>query len=467
MNRTEYDVAVVGARCAGAALGAFLARSGARVLLVDRDPLPSDQVLSTHTIHPPGMDVLDALGVGDAVRARAPVSRTVRLARAEAFADARFPEGRDECCPRRERLDGLLQEAAVAAGAELRDRTRVTDVLLENGRAAGLRLSGPDGAESIRAGLVVGADGRRSTVAERVGAEEYLAYDAPRAMYWAYWAAPPAWRTGAYPFDMYLAHRDRHIRVVFQTDDDRLLIGALPPVEEGRTWKDDPLGRLRSSLALDPVTESLVRGREPEGKVRGTVSERYFFRRAAGPGWALVGDAGHHKDFVIGDGITEALVQARSLSRAVAAGGDRALVRWWRARDVDALPRYCWGRDEGAPGGPGIFMPMVLGKVARSPALRMRMSGLPDRRFTPYDVLPAPVILSCALGALVRGRLGVVPEILAQGRRAREFGRMLRERKRLLAEAERAGPERAGPENTAVPGRATGSSSGPPANRSG
>lgn len=53
MARQRFDVVVVGARCAGAALAMFLARSGVKVLLIDKNPLPSDQVLSTHTIHPP------------------------------------------------------------------------------------------------------------------------------------------------------------------------------------------------------------------------------------------------------------------------------------------------------------------------------------------------------------------------------------------------------------------------------
>lgn len=136
-----------------------------------------------------------------------------------------------------------------------------------------------------------------------------------------------------HPFDMYLAHRDRHIRVVFQTDHGQLLIGSLPPVEEARMWSGDPLASLRDSLHADPITAGLVGDREPMTEVRGTLKERYFFRRAAGDGWALVGDTGHHKDFVIGDGITEALLQARSLARAIGAGtGSRAARARSRAR---------------------------------------------------------------------------------------------------------------------------------------
>ena len=62
-------------------------RAGASVLLLDKDRLPSDQILSTHTIHPPGMDVLDDVGVGDAVRAVAPPTHIVRLRKNDAFVD--------------------------------------------------------------------------------------------------------------------------------------------------------------------------------------------------------------------------------------------------------------------------------------------------------------------------------------------------------------------------------------------
>lgn len=422
---------IVGARCAGAALGTFLARSGARVLLLDRDALPSDQVLSTHTIHPPGVDILDELGVGDAVREVTPVTRIVRLRKAGAWADLTLPEGRDELCPRRERLDGLLQDAAVTAGAELRDRTKVTRVLFDGGRAVGVEARHGDRDETIYARLVVGADGRRSLVADEVGAEEYLDYDAPRAMYWAYWNAPEAWTSAEYPFGMYLAHVGRYVRAIFQTDHGQLLIGSLPPVEEAQAWKRDPQASLLDNLARDQFIRPLIDGRAPDSSVRGTVKERFFFRRAAGPGWALVGDAGHHKDFVVGDGITEALIQAKNLASAVGAG-DAAMERWWRERDVRALSGYFWGRDEGSLDPPMAIEEAVVRRVARSRRLKTLMTRLPEHQCTPYDAVPPSVILPSLLGLLLRGRFGVLREVGLQGRRAKEYRRTLEERERLL-----------------------------------
>ncbi len=238
---SRHDVVIVGARCAGATLATFLARGGASVLLLDKDRLPSDQILSTHTIHPPGLDVLDEVGIGDAVRAVAPATHIVRLRKNDAFVDIEFPDGRAEYCPRRRRLDGLLQDAAASAGVEVRDRTRVTSVVQDGDRVVGVRAVGSAGHEQVfHANLVVGADGRHSAVAHQVEAEEYLAYDAPRAMFWGYWNAPAFWRTDpAYPFGMYIANTDGHIRVIFQTDHDQLLIGSLPPLEQAMAWRTD------------------------------------------------------------------------------------------------------------------------------------------------------------------------------------------------------------------------------------
>src|SRR5258707_10965310 len=61
----QFDVVIVGARCAGSPLATMLARRGLRVCLLDRSRFPSDS-LSTHVIQPCGVQVLERLGVLDA-----------------------------------------------------------------------------------------------------------------------------------------------------------------------------------------------------------------------------------------------------------------------------------------------------------------------------------------------------------------------------------------------------------------
>ena len=79
-----------------------------------------------------------------------------------------------------------------------------------------------------------------------------------------------------------------------------------------------------------------------------------FFRESAGPGWALIGDAGHFKDPTPGQGIADALRQAAILAPAIerALGGaeppDKPLREWWAWRDRDAWEWYWFAQDIGA-----------------------------------------------------------------------------------------------------------------------
>ncbi len=434
-RRRDYDVIVVGARCAGASLAAFLARAGADVLLLDKDAMPSDQVLSTHNVHSAGMDVLDELGVGEPVRSVAPPSRVIRLNLEGTLID--FEQPAAAYCPRRERLDGLLQQAASAAGAEMIDRARVTSLVRDHSRVRGVQAV-IDGHERVFTGsLVVGADGRWSSVARLAASEEYLGYDAPRAVFWAYWHAPSFWKSDlAYGFDMYFSHLAGRICAIFQTDHDQLLIGSSPPASRTDAWRADPPRALHAALMADPVAGPLIRESEPDGKVRGTVKERYFFRRAVGDGWALVGDAGVHKEFLLGDGITEALLQARSLAAAFGDGTSAALARWWRARDVAILPLYFMGQEIAAPQPPlGLFR-FAFSQLDARPELKSRMTAVLARELSPFEAIPASEIVGWVLRAATRGGWRVTRELLGVGHRASVMSRELRARARLLAEAE-------------------------------
>jgi 2-polyprenyl-6-methoxyphenol hydroxylase-like FAD-dependent oxidoreductase len=235
---------------------------------------------------------------------------------------------------------------------------------------------------------------------------------------------------------MYLANTDGHIRVIFQTDHDQLLIGSLPHVDEAISWRTDVEAALIADLASDSTTGPLIAGSAPDGSVRGTVKERYFFRRAVGNGWALVGDAGHHKEFVIGNGITEALLQARSLAMAIAQGTDTALHRWWRARDVEALPYFFLGRDEGAAEPPMTLQQVVFSHAAKSATLQSRMAATMEHQLSPLETFSARQVLWWTVAAALRGSLRVIPEFITMARRGSADVRELRLRQRLLAEAE-------------------------------
>jgi menaquinone-9 beta-reductase len=180
-----WDAIIVGARCAGSPLARFLAREGKRVLLIDAATFPSDQPLSTHFIHGFGMAILDELGLGDRVRAIAtPITRMVQQVEDLTVAVRPTIAGTS---PRRTDLDQILLDGAREAGAEVRLGLRVLEVVRDGGRVSGVVVEDRDGKrEELRCMVVVGADGRNSTIAERVGAAKYLDYPSPRGFYWAY-----------------------------------------------------------------------------------------------------------------------------------------------------------------------------------------------------------------------------------------------------------------------------------------
>ncbi len=98
----------------------------------------------------------------------------------------------------------------------------------------------------------------------------------------------------------------------------------------------------------------LVVGRRG-GKSRAFPGVRGFLRRAYGPGWALVGDAGYFKDPLTAHGITDALRDAELLARAVAAGREDALAEYQATRDrlvkglfdiTDRIASFEWSLEE-------------------------------------------------------------------------------------------------------------------------
>jgi 2-polyprenyl-6-methoxyphenol hydroxylase-like FAD-dependent oxidoreductase len=113
-----YDIAVVGARCAGSAVAMLLARRGWSVVLFDRDKFPSDMAMSTHFVHQRGMACLARWGLRDAVVATrsAPVTRfdfdlgAFTLTGSPPAVDGE----REAFAPRRILLDEMLVRAAEA-----------------------------------------------------------------------------------------------------------------------------------------------------------------------------------------------------------------------------------------------------------------------------------------------------------------------------------------------------------------
>jgi 2-polyprenyl-6-methoxyphenol hydroxylase-like FAD-dependent oxidoreductase len=333
-----YDVIVVGARVAGAATALLLARQGLRVLAVDRATFPSDAV-SSHQIQPPGVERLARWGLLDRL-GDAPPTHRVRFESAGAVLDGAFPAGGAIHSPRRTVLDHALVEAARSAGAEVRERWRIDGLVWEGGQVVGVRGSSPRGqGRAERARLVVGADGKRSFVAQAVKARAYRRRPPRSFASYTYWAGVPM-TTGE------LHQRDGVAAAAFPTNDGLTMVYMSAPLAGFDAFRADPEGGYLAALDRCGDLGARVRAGTRAERLRTTPDLPNHFRPAHGPGWCLVGDAGVTMDPVSAQGIANALRDAEGLAVAITAGlgGARplraALAAHQRDRNRALRPMY-------------------------------------------------------------------------------------------------------------------------------
>jgi flavin-dependent dehydrogenase len=333
-----FDVIVVGARCAGSPTAMLLARKGYRVLVVDRASFPSDTV-STHILHPLGVRALSRWGL--ALEGCPPV-HTYALD----FGDLMITgapgtvEAPVAYCPRRTVLDKMLIDAAAESGAEVREGFVVEEILIDNERVVGIKGRSKAGGSFVeRAAVVVGADGWRSRVAEAVGAERYDERPPLLAGYYTYWSGLPM--DGR--FENYI--RTRRGFAAAPTHDNLTMIVAGWPHAELAANKHDIEGHYLETIALAPSFADRVRGAKRETRFTGMAVPNYF-RTPYGPGWALVGDAGYNRDFITGQGMMDAFLDAERCAAALdqSLSGirpfDEAMSEYHHARDARVKPMY-------------------------------------------------------------------------------------------------------------------------------
>ncbi|QUH03183.1 FAD-dependent monooxygenase [Saccharopolyspora erythraea] len=333
----HYDVIVVGARCAGAPLAMLLARAGHSVLLLDRAHFPSD-TMSTHWILRPGVELLSKWGLlPDLMATGCPPIRRISLCFGSTTlsGEPTTPRGTATTfAPRRTVLDALLTRAARAAGAELREGFAVRDVLREDGRVRGVVGQSGDGrAVVVRSRLVIGADGRSSTVARAVRAPFVEDRGALAAISYDYWSDVPVEGVHAH-------FRNRAAVSLWPTHDTRTVVSLSFPRTEFAAHRGEAERYYLRALRGVPEVAERIRAGHREGRFHTAASLRNFTRRSHGPGWALAGDAAHHKDPITAWGISEAFTDAQALAAAVHAGltgltpMERALARYEERRNA-------------------------------------------------------------------------------------------------------------------------------------
>ena len=369
----KYDVIVVGARCAGSPTAMLLARAGQRVLLVDRASFPSDTI-STHMVHPTGIDALSRWGLADELAATGcPPIREYRFEFGP-FTVAASPlptsSGVDVAYgPRRTVLDKILVEAAAKAGAEVRDNVTVQDLIVENGKVTGIRAKETrDGSATMaeHADLIIGADGRNSMVAEAVDAGTYHERPAGNVAYYAYWSGLPV-----SAFDVHM--RPGRVIAAMPTHDGLNCLVVAAQIADMNDFRKDIERNYLTAVQTVPEYADRLGAASRETRFVGMTTPN-FYRKPYGPGWALVGDAGYDRDPCTAQGISDAFRDAELLAQAwldVRSGHrtfDDAMAGYQSARDERTLPIYEQTCERATCAPPPPQAAALLAAVAANPA---------------------------------------------------------------------------------------------------
>jgi flavin-dependent dehydrogenase len=333
-----YDVIVVGARCAGSATALLLGRRGFKILVVDRARFPSE-IPQGHFIRLRGPKLLRNWGIlDDIVRSGCPPVTEMTMDLGD------FPlTGKNLVHdgvalgygPRRGVLDAILIEAAIAAGAEFRAGFSVDDYLSDGACLTGIRgRNYATGAHvTERARITVGADGRHSSLARAVAAPTYEEIAPLACWYFSYWSD-----IALDGLEIY--RRNRSVVFAFPTTAGLTAIFIGWPLSEfGKVRQNVPAAFIDVFEQIPELEERVLAGTQEE-RFYGTADLPNFFRKPFGPGWALVGDAGYHKDPYMALGISDALHGAELLTCAIEEGfsGTRPI--------LDAMARYERQRNE-------------------------------------------------------------------------------------------------------------------------
>jgi len=319
----QTDVVIAGGSVAGCALAALLGRQGITVTVLEKSPKPEHyKVVCSHFIQAGATSVLQRLGI-DATMERAGALRN-GLDVWTAGGWYSMPDAAYGYNLRREKLDPMLRElAARTPNVEVRQGVTVDAVARDaTGRPCGLRGHTSGGEEvAVDAKVVVGADGRGSSIARLAGIPGRVLPHG-RFGYMGYYEDLQLHSAPGHS-QMWLTGRD--VLYCFPNDDGLTVAALFLHKDRLPAFKADKEAAFLEAFAtLDRAPD--LSGATRVGPMIGKLDLPNVRRPAARPGIAFVGDAAQASDPVWGVGVGFALQSAAwladELAGALTAGAD-------------------------------------------------------------------------------------------------------------------------------------------------
>jgi len=336
--------------------------------------------MSGHLIHVPGVARLKRWGLGEQLAALdTPPVRTFLFdfgngtLRGEVAPIGDTAHG---ISPRRYLIDKMLVDAAVDAGAELREEFSVEELLFDGENVIGIQGRTRQGTVVTEyAHIVVGADGISSKIARLVDAPDYLTVESLTCNYYSYWS-------GVELEGMEMYARDGRFITATPTNDGLTIVNVIWPQHQFHDVRSEIEENFERTLDLAPTLAERIRAGRRVERFVGTAHTPNFLRRPYGPGWALVGDAGFHKDPITAQGMTDAFRDAELLATAIDDGlsegwlMDDALAGYEQRRNEAALPMYQFTCDMARLAPPSTEMGRLLAALVNNREETNRFFGM-------------------------------------------------------------------------------------------
>ena len=354
----EYDVVVVGGRVAGSTLASLLGAQGLDVLLLDRATFPSD-TLSTHVIYGDSFGIWERIGAWDSIQRIGSAKLWGISWLRDGHLDIRgrfWPvRGHDySLCIRRLRLDdALFDNAANTPGVTAIQGARVIELLWDQSRVTGVRFEtrnqlGGTTESTASARLVAGCDGRRSLVANLAGAHQYITEPPINFAFYTYVEGVDPGPDPVSMFEIWESDPVGGTPMLAECDDGVWMAIVYLPQGQFDAFRQNKDENFWNAMDSDARIGPRLRSGTQVQPVKGAGDFVNFVRDPVGPGWALIGDSGQHKDPIFGQGIGDAVRSAELLADCLYesdfAGShiDMALSKFRTMRDLDLLPNFQW-----------------------------------------------------------------------------------------------------------------------------
>lgn len=381
----DAQVIVVGAGPAGSSTAWHLAQLGVDVLMLDRARFPRDKICAEY-LSPQASRILTSMGAMDALEAAGAAHLSGMRVRAPNGSEMQgdfaarhgFQGFRDNgLAVRRTVLDAELVRQAQSAGARLMERVRVTDVERDgDGRVVGVITLDDDGiTRTLRAPLVVGADGLRSVIGRRLGLTRMGRFPRRVALVAHYRNVAGISATG----EMHV-ERDGYVGIA-DVGNGVTNVALVVPSHRVKDASNDRAAFFEEWLASKPHLAPRFADAERIDMVRATGPFASSTRQAWASGAALVGDAADFFDPFTGEGVYSALRGGELLAPFAAA----AVVAPTRAAHDAALRSYDSARR--AEFGGKWWVERIIGGTVAVPAFINHAARALSRRKEMADIL--------------------------------------------------------------------------------